>query len=227
MDLSLDTRYAERRMMVDCQIRTFDVTDPLVISRFLSVPRELFLPADNADFAYSDRALALRKPEGRTLLAPLVLARMIANGEPAPSDHVLVIAGGTGYASALLSGLVTSVTMIEAEDTLRQTAIAGFAQLNITNVSILPAIMSLPADHNQFDLVMIEGAVETIPEDLQSRIKEGGRVVTILRSAADPTGNAAKATRFEKIKGELRSKVLFDASAALVDGFGAPKVFSF
>ncbi len=227
MDMSLDARYSERRMMVDCQIRTFDVTDALVISRFLEVPREMFLPAGNGSFAYSDRALTLRQPVGRTLLAPLVLARMLAQAEPGPSDHVLVIAGAAGYATALLSGLVASVTMIEASDTLRQTAIAGFAKLNITNVSTSPSLASLPSDENQFDLVLIEGAVEIIPDDLQSRIKEGGRIVAILRSADDPTGNAAKATRFERIMGELRSKVLFDASAALVDGFGAPKVFSF
>ena len=87
----------QRQTMVDCQIRTFDVTDQNVIARFNDLPREHFLPEALKSLAYSDAALELRSDGAtRTMLAPLVLARMIQGAGVTETDRVLDVAGGAG-----------------------------------------------------------------------------------------------------------------------------------
>src|SRR5580700_734200 len=98
-----------RRTMIDCQIRTFDVTDQQLLARMLEVPREHFLPLELAELAYSDIPLQL-KPTGpsgerRTLLPPLVLARLIQAAGVGSTCTVLDVGAATGYTSALLAGL--------------------------------------------------------------------------------------------------------------------------
>src|SRR5579862_1795579 len=110
---------ALRQTMVDCQIRTFGVTDRAVVARFLDVPREQFLPAELKEFAYSDLALklgtALAGGEARVLLSPMILARLIQAAEVKPSDSVLDIGCATGYSTAILAGLARDVTDLEAD----------------------------------------------------------------------------------------------------------------
>ena len=91
-----------RRTMVDRQLRPFDVTDAPLLDQFLATPRELFLPEHQADLAYSDLAVTLRTSAGgkRSLLPPLVLARMLQGAAPRPGQKALVI-GGAGTAHAL------------------------------------------------------------------------------------------------------------------------------
>ena len=105
-----------RRTMVDRQLRPFDVTDVPIIERFLDVPRELFLPERLATIAYSDLAATLHPASGvkRSLLPPLVLARMIQAAAPRPDEKALVI-GGAGYSAAVLANLVGSVVAVESD----------------------------------------------------------------------------------------------------------------
>ena len=96
-----------RRTMVERQIKTFDVTDAALLARMLETPRERFLPADLATLAYSDASLQVKRGEHgskpRTLLAPLILARLIQGAVVLPGDKALVIASGTGYSTAILA----------------------------------------------------------------------------------------------------------------------------
>ena len=115
---------AQRQTMVDCQIRTFDVTDQRVIARFLDVPRELFVPDHVRDLAYSDIGFSAKPAavgeDGRYMLPPLVLARLIQGGRVKPTDRVLDIAGGAGYSAAILFGLSSEVLALEASPALRR-----------------------------------------------------------------------------------------------------------
>lgn len=110
---------ALRRTMVDCQIRTFDVTDHAVIARFLEVPREKFVPIELRELAYSDIALKIRaaKPggEARVLLPPMILARLVQGADVKPEDKVLDIASGTGYSTAILAELAKEVVTLNSE----------------------------------------------------------------------------------------------------------------
>ena len=115
---------AQRQTMVDCQIRTFEVTDQLVIDRFASVPRERFLPDVFRDLAYSDIGFTASRSQGRTtryLLPPLILARLIQGGRVGSSDRVLDVAGGSGYSAAILAGSrPASVEALESDEALRR-----------------------------------------------------------------------------------------------------------
>src|SRR5579863_908739 len=127
-----------RRTMVDCQIRTFGVTDRAVIARFLEVPREDFVPPQSKALAYSDLALKIgtAEPGGvpRRLLAPMVLARLVQEAEMSVADKVLDIACGTGYSTAILAGLAKEVTALEADSKLRPIITSNLAAAGLDNV---------------------------------------------------------------------------------------------
>ena len=215
-----------RQTMVDCQVRTFDVTDQRVIARFLAVPRERCLPAEFRHLAYSD--VGFTTPAGRYLLPPLVLARMIQNARVRSSDRVLDVAAGTGYCSALLAGMAAGVTALEATTALQVELVAGLAGTGTTGVlAEVGALEEGVASGAPYDVILIEGAVETNLDGLFSRLAEGGRLVTIQRATLDPTGRAAKAMCFEKRDGEIGTRYLFDASAPVLPPFRTAAAFVF
>ncbi len=114
---------AARRMMVDGQVRTADVTNPDLIAAMLAVPRELFVPPALAEQAYSDSDIALG--DGRALLKPMVLAKLIQAAQVGASDHVLDVGCGTGYSSAVLSRLAGSVVALEEDAALARAGAGG------------------------------------------------------------------------------------------------------
>lgn len=143
---------AARRAMIDSQLRTSGVNEPWVLSRMAAVPREDFVPADARAVAYIDRALPLS--DGGALAPPLFHARLLAEAKPMPSDRVLVVDGGSGYLPALLEGMVKSVEVIS------------------------PAEATDGHGGGSVALLLVDGAVEDIPDVLAERLADDGRVVT-------------------------------------------------
>jgi protein-L-isoaspartate(D-aspartate) O-methyltransferase len=216
----------ERRMMVDCQIRTYDVTNFDLIEQFYAVPRERYLPVTLAHLAYSDHPLPLET--GRNALAPMVLARMLAGADPVRDDRVLMIGGAGGYSSAILAPLVHTITMIESNSALFTIA----QYMAIPNVTYVQGVLAQGAPQfAPYDLIVIEGGVEHIPVTLLQQVRDGGRLVAINKSPNDPTGAAAKAVRFEKIIGisgqGWSKRALFDASSKVLEGFADTPTFAF
>src|ERR1700735_2238132 len=123
-----------RRMMVDGQVRTADVTNLDLIAAMLAVPREQFVPPSLAGQAYCDSDIPLGA--GRALLKPMVLAKLIQGAQVNATDHVLDVGCGTGYSSAVLSHLVGSVVALEEDATLARRAqealSAGLGAANVT-----------------------------------------------------------------------------------------------
>ena len=220
----------QRQTMVDCQIRTFEVTDQLVIDQFLAVPRERFLPDAVRDLAYSDIGFTIpvASGEGRYCLPPLVLARLIQGGRIASSDHVLDVASGTGYSTAILAGLAASVLSLEADPMLRHDLKTRLTAFGLDRVRTIDGPLEAGAESDgPFDVILVNGAVETGLDALFPQLTEGARLVTIQRAANDPTGRAAKAMRFEKSSGQVSCRVLFDASAPLLTAFRKAPAFVF
>jgi protein-L-isoaspartate(D-aspartate) O-methyltransferase len=210
-----------RRMMVDGQIRTADVTDLDLIEAMAEVPRELFVPPSLAAQAYSDGDIALAP--GRALLKPMVLAKLIQAAQIDAGDHVLDVGCATGYSSAVLSRLAGSVVALEENPELarkaQQTLAAAAAERVV--VAIGPLTAGWPASA-PYDVILFNGATEVVPEALGRQLKPNGRLACIFGHV--PIG---KATIFRPIEGHLVGRPIFDAGATVLPGFVAPPAFVF
>ncbi len=215
-----------RRTMVDRQLRPFDVTDAPLLDQFLATPRELFLPEHQANLAYSDLAVALRASGGkRTLLPPLVLARMLQGGAPRPGEKALVI-GGAGYSAALLAGLLDEVVVVESDPDLARRAVAGFCVLGLANVKVENSSLSKGAPHlAPFDVILVEGAVDAGLEPLFDQLKPEGRLLAIITPEA---GAGRQLVRFERQEGKATGDLpLLSAGAPVLEGFEKAPAFAF
>jgi protein-L-isoaspartate(D-aspartate) O-methyltransferase len=220
-----------RDTMVDCQIRTFDVTDHAVIARFLDVSREKFLPAELAPFAYSDMPLKL--PRGAAgsvchLLPPAVLARLIQAADIKATDKVLNIASGTGYSTAILAGLAGEIVALEADLTRAENTKANLAAASLAAVKVnFGPLHDGAASEAPFDVIIINGAIEAHPEQLLQQLRTGGRLLSIVREVGAGGYGTSHVVRFESQSGRISSSVLFDADAAVLPDFRKDAEFVF
>lgn len=192
-----DTRPA-RRAMIDSQLRTSGVNEEFVLARMLAVPREDFLPADKAAVAYIDRAVMLGA--AGHLAAPLFYGKLLLEAAPMRADRVLVIEGGTGYLTALLQPLVSEVTTLSAADAAAGKAAAGAP----------------------FTLIVVDGAVEQIPDALAAQLADDGRIVSglVLRQVT-------RLATGRKIDGRVTLRPVEDLGIPVLHVFDAPKSWSF
>lgn len=213
--------------MVERQLRPFDVTDVPLLEGFLNVPRELFLPASQETLAYSDLAVTVRGAGShkRTLLPPLVLARMLQGGAPRPADKVLDI-GGAGYSAAILSSLAGEVVLLESDPELAGRARDGLAALDAGNVRIEtgPLGAGAPAS-GPFDLIYVEGAVESGLDTLFAQLTPNGRLLAIV---TPETGAGQHVVRYERIGGQPAGRIsLVSVNAPVLEGFAKAPSFVF
>lgn len=210
-----------RRAMVDCQVRPSDVTRYAIIDAMLAVPRERFVPKALRDVAYADAEVPLG--DGRALLAPRTIAKMLEAASVGSEDLVLDLAPGLGYSSALLGRLAAAVVAVEPDAAMAAHAAETAAALEIDNVIVTHGE---PADgdpaHGPFDVIFINGAVERIPETLADQLKAGGRLVAIHADRA--TGQCRVSVRAGET---LSHRAVFDAGAPLLAGFEVPRAFVF
>ncbi len=212
---------AARRMMVDGQIRTADVTDLDLINAMLAVPRERFAPPAVAGQAYVDGDLPIG--DGRALLKPMVLAKLLQALQVRRDSHVLDVGCGTGYSSAVLARLAGSVVALEEnEDLARQARLALAAAADAHVVCAIGPLTTGWPQAGPYDLILLNGATEILPDALGRQLKPEGRLACVFGRA--PTG---KAMTFRQIEGHLAGRPIFDASAALLPGFAAPPSFVF
>ncbi len=210
-----------RRMMVDGQVRTADVTNLDLIGAMLAVPRELFVPPALADQAYLDSDIALGG--GRALLKPMVLAKLIQGAHVGAGDRVLDVGCATGYSSAVLSRLAGSVVALEEDAALAQRARDALVAVDAAHVTVVtgPLTAGWPSAA-PYDLILLNGATEIAPDALGRQLKPDGRLACIL--GRTPTG---KAMIYRMIEGHLVGRPIFDAGAQLLPGFAALPAFVF
>ncbi len=213
-------------MMVDGQIRPADITDPNVLGAMLRLPREKFLPAAKAALAYLDLDIpldGLPGGAGRYLLKPMVIAKLIHSAEIGPTDRVLDVGCGTGYASAILSTLAGSVFALEENPALARAAEGVLKELGLANVTVVtgPLKDGWPAVA-PYDVILLHGATEIVPRPLLGQLKDGGRLVGILG-----TGPAARAMLYRADHGDVSGRPIFDTTAPLLPGFSSTPAFVF
>ncbi|WP_354325981.1 protein-L-isoaspartate O-methyltransferase family protein [Porphyrobacter sp. MBR-155] len=189
-----------RRAMIDSQLRTSGVNEEYVLARMLAVPREDFLPADKASVAYIDRAVALG--EGGHLAAPLFYGKLLVEAAPARDDRVLVVDGGTDYLPTLLRPLVAELTAISAADAATNAAATGVG--------------------GTYSLIVIDGAIEQLPDTLAALLAENGRIVTglVLRQVT-------RLASGRKVGGRVNLQPIEDLGIPVLRAFAAPKGWTF
>ena len=213
-----------RRTMVDNQLRTTDVTDARLIAAFSTVPREDFVGDEQKAFAYIDQShqLSATPPAGRWLLAPSPAAKLIQLAEIAGTDKVLVVGALTGYSVAIIASLAQSVVGLEEEAALAEAAEAHIAALGLKTATIVrgPLAAGLAAAA-PFDVILIEGAIEVLPEGFAGQLADGGRLVTVEGAAP-----AMQAKIYVKAGG-LTGRNAFGSSAKVLPGFAKAREFVF
>jgi protein-L-isoaspartate(D-aspartate) O-methyltransferase len=187
-----------RQKMVDGQVRPSDVTDIRIIDAMLAVPRETFVPESKRALAYLDLNLDVSEDgsAGRFLIQPAVLAKMLQAAEIKATDQVLVVGDATGYAAAVIAkfaGQVHSTASAEGD----------------------------PANA-PFDVIVLNGATEIVPEKLYGQLRDGGRLVGVFAMS-----RPQRATIVTRSHDDFGNRVLFDAAVPVLPGMERLPAFVF
>lgn len=209
---------AMRRTMVESQLRTTGVSDPRVVAAMAETPRERFVPAERRALAYTDRPVTLG--EGRALNPPEATGRLLTAADVRPSDHVLIVGAATGYTAALLARLAGHVAALEEDPALLAQARESLAGVGVDLVEG-PLAQGWSAGA-PYDLVVIDGLVEHVPDALVAQLKDGGRLVCALLDRG-----ASRLAFGRKAGAGFGFDLFADCEAAPIPGFAKPKSFVF
>ena len=218
-----------RHNMVESQVRTNKVTDARLISALRRVPRHLFVPAARQSLAYSDEPLALGN--GRTLPSAMVAARLYQAAEVAETELALVVGAGTGYGAAVLGQLASAVVALEQDEDLLASArsvLEGSGE-ELTelgtgdNVILVEGPLNAGwATQSPYDAIILEGAVEEVPQALLDQLAPGGRLLCVLRHPGQP----GRATVMRRTSAGIACTELFDAMLPVMPGFTRDREFA-
>jgi len=212
-----------RRFMVESQLRTNKVTNDALIMAFENTAKENFIDENQSELAYIDEDLML--PSGRFILEPMVFARLVQALELKPTDAVLDIGATTGYSTTILSKLAQSVVGIESDANHAEKAQENLTANDVDNAVIINArhTEGLPKEA-PYNAILINGAIEEVPEQLLSQLSEDGRLVAIIREKASMPGRAVK---YVRAGNGFAHTTLFDAQTPILEEFSKEKPFSF
>lgn len=196
-----------RQNMVDSQVRPSDVTDLRIIEAMLQVPREAFVPESLRTLAYLDLNLDVGKAgeTGCFLIRPAVLAKMLQAAEISETDRVLVVGCATGYCAAVVSRLAGQV---EATTGIVPAANSGSVRDDAANA--------------RFDVIVLHGATEIVPNHLYRRLSDGGRLVGVFGITYPQ-----RAMIVTHSHADFGTRALFDATVPVLPGFERPPAFVF
>ncbi len=215
-----------RTKMVDNQIRTTNVTDYGVLDAFLQVPREEFVPADRKQLAYIDEDILIGTDSNgsrRYLMEPSPLAKLVQLAEITPDDIVLNIGSGCGYSCAILSLLAGSVIGLEENPDLVASSSAKLSNLGYDNVVIVSGELQKGyASEAPYNVIMIEGSVDYVPEVITNQLRDGGRLI-----AVEGHGNTAIARVYLKEDNKIAVRDVFNIAIKPLPGFQRAKEFVF
>ncbi|HEX7391154.1 MAG TPA: protein-L-isoaspartate O-methyltransferase [Acidiphilium sp.] len=216
-----DSRFrAARALMVDCQIRPNNVIDERIVTAMRTLRRERFVPPALASRAYADTELPLGG--GRVLPTPLTIGRLAQLAAPRPGERVLVIGAGTGYGAAVIASCGATVFALEDDPALRAIAAQALS-------AEAPEVLLVAGDpvqgnpkHAPYDLIVIEGGVEVLPDALAARLAPGGRLIAVLYERG-----VGRIVRAEPSGAGFAHRSLGDCNASLLPAFRRKPEFVF
>jgi len=210
-----------RTNMVESQLRTNRVADHRVIAAFETVPRERYVPEAKRGIAYIDEDLGIA-PD-RYMMEPMVLARLIEGARVTRNDVCLVVGSALGYACAVLARLAGTVVGLESEPAMAETAERTLAKEGVDNAVVVRGSLTEGVPRQgPFNVILINGAVEHLPEALLEQLADGGRLLGVRRESR--VGRAFLLERFGDATGE---RILFDANTPVLPAFRAERGFVF
>lgn len=215
------TDYAARRtMMVDTQVRPSDVTKFPIIDAMLSVRREAFVPIALREAAYMGENLDLG--EGRVMLDPRTLAKMLDTLDIEGDDLVLDIGPAYGYSAAVIARMAEAVVGVEDTPAMMEEAQRTLCEQGADNVIMHEGPLALGApDHGPYDVITVQGAVAHLPETLTDQLKEGGRIACLFMEGALGVMRIGY-----KIDGRINWRDAFNAGSPILPGFERHAAFT-
>jgi protein-L-isoaspartate(D-aspartate) O-methyltransferase len=214
-----------RQKMVDGQVRPSDVTDLRIIDAMLAVPREAFVPESQRALAYLDLDLDVSEAGAakRFLIKPVVIARMLQAAEINETDNVLVVGCASGYTAAVLAKLAARVTATESDGSLAAKASDVLAKLGFGNVTVRTAAAAEGDEANApYDVIVLAGATEIVPDRLYRQLRDGGRLVGVFAMSRPP-----RAMIVTHSHDDFGDRALFDAAVPVLPGLERPPTFVF
>jgi protein-L-isoaspartate(D-aspartate) O-methyltransferase len=197
--------------MIEAQIRTNDVTDVRILAALQAVDRERFVPSAKKAVAYADVPVEIAP--GRYLLDPRSFAKALKLAEITADDHILDVGCGSGYSAAILARLGKDVVALEQDADLVRLAsgiLEREANIQLTQGALIEGFKA----GGFYDVIFVNGAIETEPTTLLSQLEEGGRLV-----AFEQPGAQGRAVLYIKEHGQIGRRDGFDATVPLLAGF--------
>jgi protein-L-isoaspartate(D-aspartate) O-methyltransferase len=211
-ELPFDASAAERRLMIETQIRKRGVSSPRVLEAMASVRRHEFIPLQFRNEAYADKPLPIG--EGQTISQPYMVAAMTEALDLTGSERVLEIGTGSGYQAAVLSQLVRQVLTVESHTSLALAAQERLTNLGYENVHVHNGDGSAGfPDAAPYDAILVTAGAPEIPQVFASQLREGGRLVIPVGDRDDQ-----ELVRAHMENGRLKSRVLFNCKFVLLLG---------
>lgn len=218
----------QRANMVDSQLRTNDVTDHRILRAMLMVPREKFVPASRRGIAYMDRDILFDRDalgEERYIMSPMVTAKLIQLADVGSKDIVLVVGCTSGYVAAILANLADSVVCLECDEKMAKAASMRLDEMRCDNAAtVIGSLVEGYSKEGPYDVIVLNGGVEEIPDTLFDQLKDNGRLVAV-QTAGEGMG---RAHIYRKIGGRIsENRVSFDAYVHPLPGFKRKSAFAF
>lgn len=226
MNISLDTNTLDRsasatmrHAMVASQLRTNAVSDQRILVAMNTLPREAFVPAEVRAMAYRDTALPVAG--GRAINLPMVTGRLLAEAYLESGDRVLLIGAAGGYAAAILAQIVAEVVAVEQDPALA--ALAREALAGTPNVRVVEGPLAAgDAEGGPYDVLIVDGAIQHVPDALVGQVRTGGRVVGGLVE-----NGVIRLVSGRKSDGGFGLTPFMDCDCVVLPGFAAPHGFRF
>ena len=208
--------------MIEQQIRPWNVLDQEVLDLLHVVKREAFVPAAYENLAFADVEIPL--PGGEVMLNPKIEARMLQELNLKKHENVLEIGAGSGYMAALMAHRARHVTTVEISPEIKALAEQNIARAGIANVTVAQGNGTAGWEQGgPFDVIVISGGVESIPEALLKQVKVGGRIGAIVGRSPAMTAvivNRVSETGYDTV-------TLFETNVKPLSGAPAVSRFTF
>lgn len=189
-----------RFLMIEQQIRPWDVLDQDVLELLVVVRREAFVPLAYRALAFADSEIPL--PHGEYMMTPKLEARILQELAIKKHENVLEIGAGSGYLAALLAHKARHVTTLEIHPELKKLAQQNLADYGVSNVDVIEAdgaqgYVGSSQANPPYDVIVVSGSLPVVPDTLLAQIKVGGRMFVIVGHA--PAMTAQIITRVSDI----------------------------